>query len=95
MHWNFTKLTIDLSDFYLYSRIFLDTLATCIYLSFRVSGNKKAGLLGQRIKFFIDGRKMETYKNEIDRQFFNGLEEKLHWVNDFRKSRDELGTLLF
>ena len=87
---NFAKLTIDISDFYLYNRIFLDTLAACVALSFKDSKSKNAWLLGYKLNFYLDPNKIEIYKKEIDEDFFNGLQKQLIWVNDFRKTRDDL-----
>lgn len=84
------KLILDLSDFYVYTRIFLDTLTVCIKRSFKSTGNKNWGIIEHSISCLLNGNKMQTYKNRIDFGFFDGLEKKLAWIGDFRKSRDGL-----
>jgi hypothetical protein len=83
------KIQLDFSDFYTYTRIFLDTLTECIRLSFRSVGNKKYSLIRKSVKFFWL-EKMKTYKNEIDYHFFEGLEKEVSWIRNFKDSRDKL-----
>jgi len=85
----FAKIILDLSDFYIYTRRFLDTLTVCIKLSFRSADNKKWNEMKNSVKHLY-GKKMETYKAEIDSHFFEGLEQKVSWIRDFKDSRDKL-----
>jgi len=87
------KLMLDLSDFYIYTRVFLDTLAVCIRHSFKNAGNRNWKIIAKKdksINCFLNKNKMETYKKKVDFNFFEGLEKKLTWIGDFRKSRDGL-----
>ena len=84
------KLMLDLSDFYIYTRIFLDTLTVCIRLSFKNAGNKNWNIIERSVNCLLNENKMQTYKSKIDLGFFEGLEKKLAWISDFRKSRDGL-----
>jgi hypothetical protein len=86
----FPKLMLDLSDFYIYSRIFLDTLTVCIERSFKSAGKENWKFKRHSINCLLNEDEMQKYKNEIDLDFFEGLEKKLTWIRDFRKSRDGL-----
>jgi hypothetical protein len=86
---NLTKLMIDLSDFYLYTRRFLDTLTMVIKFHFKTIGKTKYQMK-DRIRDLLNKTKLEKYKQEIDYNFFNGLEKKIVWVKDFRDCRDGL-----
>ena len=85
----FAKITLDLSDFYIYTRRFLDTLTVCIKRTLRSAGNKKWNRMKKSVKYLL-GKKMQTYKKEIDSDFFEGLEKKVSWIRDFKDVRDEL-----
>jgi len=84
------KIRLDLSDFYAYTRVFLDTLTMCIKLSFKSVGNKKWNAIKNSIKCLLNEKKLQTYKKEIDFDFFEGLEEKVSWIRDFKNYRDGL-----
>jgi hypothetical protein len=84
------KLMLDLSDFYIYTRIFLDTLTVCIRLSFRNAGYQNWNIIERSINFLLNENKMQICKSKIDLQFFEGLEKKLAWISDFKESRDGL-----
>jgi len=86
----FGKIMLDLSDFYIYTRSFLDTLTMCIKLSFKRAGNRKWKSMKNSMKGLLNARKMEVCKKEIDFSFFEGLEERISWILDFKKSRDGL-----
>jgi hypothetical protein len=80
------KLLLDLSDFYIYTRIFLDTLTVCIKRSFKSANKKNWEIIEHSINCFLNEAKIKRYKEKIDTTFFEGLEQKLYWVHDFRKS---------
>jgi hypothetical protein len=84
------KMMLDLSDFYVYTRRFLDTLTVCIGLSLRCAGNKKWEMTPHTVHSLLKEKKMQAYKREIDFRFFEGLEKKLTWIRDFKDSRDGL-----
>lgn len=84
------KIMLDLSDFYVYTRIFLDTLTVCIKRSFKRAGNKNWNVMEHSINSLLNVNKMQTYTRKIDFHFFNGLEKKLFWIPDFKKFRDGL-----
>lgn len=84
------KLMLDLSDFYIYTRIFLDALAVCIKRSFKSAGYKDWGIMQHNINSLLNEKKMQTYKSKLDSHFFAGLEKKLSWITNFRDSRDGL-----
>jgi len=84
------KIRLDILDFYTYTRIFLDTLTVSIKLSFKCVGNKKWNLMKNSVKCLLNEKKLRTYKKEIDSDFFEGLEEKVSWIRDFKNHRDGL-----
>jgi len=84
------KIRLDLTDFYTYTRIFLDTLTVSIKLSFKSVGNKKWNLMENSVKCLLNEKKLRTYKKEIDSDFFEGLEEKVTWIRGFKNYRDGL-----
>jgi len=84
------KVRLDLFDFYTYTRIFLDTLTVCIKLSFKRAGNKKWNAMKNSVKCILNEKKLQTYKKEIDFDFFEGLEEKVSWIRDFKNYRNGL-----
>jgi hypothetical protein len=84
------KITLDLSDFYIHTRIFLDTINTCIKHSFRSTGNKNWNVMTNSISGLLNEKKMQTYEKQIDSQFFEGLKSKISWIYEFRDSRDRL-----
>lgn len=84
------KIRLDILDFYTYTRIFLDTLTVSIKLSFKSVGNKKWNLMENSVKCLLNEKKLRTYKKEIDADFFEGLEEKVSWIRDFKNYRDGL-----
>jgi gas vesicle protein len=87
---NIEKLRLDLLDYYIYTRMFLDSLTVSIKLSFLYSGNKNAANMKNSIKCLLNKQLMESYKQKISPEFFSCLEEKIKWIPDFRNSRDGL-----
>ena len=85
-----SKIQLDLSDFYIHTRIFLDTLNVCIKYSFKSAGNKEWNIMTNSITGLLNERKIRTYKKEIDSQFFGGLENKISWIRYLKDSRDNL-----
>jgi hypothetical protein len=86
----FNEVDLDLSDFYIHTRIFLDTLNTCIKYSFKSAGNLKWKTMKNSIKGLLSKKTMEKYKREIDSNFFRGLEDKVSWILELKSSRDRL-----
>jgi hypothetical protein len=84
------KLMLDLSDFFIYTRIFLDTLTVCIKRSFKSAGRKNWDIMEHSMNCLLNEHKMQRYKDEIYFSFFTGLEKKLTWIGDFRESRNGL-----
>lgn len=84
------KLMLDLSDFYIYTRIFLDALTVCIKRSFKSAGYKDWVVMEHSINSLLNENKMQTYKSKIDSRFFAGLEKELSWIPYFKNSRDGL-----
>jgi hypothetical protein len=83
-------IRLDLSDFYIYTRMYLDTLTISIKHSFKSAGNKNWQLMENSVKCLLNKEKLSLYKKEIDYDFFEGLEKKVAWIPDFKDSRDTL-----
>jgi hypothetical protein len=87
---NLQKIDLDISDFYIYTRQFLDALTVGIKLTLIRAGNKEAQRIEHSLSCLLNSNKMCIYKNTIDQQFFSGLEEHLIWASTLRDSRDGL-----
>jgi len=85
-----SKISLDFSDFYIHTRIFLDILNMCIKISFKNAGNRNWEVMKDSISGLLNERKMQTYKRQIDPKFFEGLEKGISWVCYLRDSRDRL-----
>jgi len=84
------KLMLDLSDFYIYTRMFLDALTVGIRLSFINAGNKNACIMEHSVKCLLNEKNMKTYKEKIGQNFFDNLEKHLSWIRNLRESRNGL-----
>ena len=62
---NHVKLVLDLSDFYLYTRMFLDALTVGIQRSL-VNVGKNEFVIGDSMSCLLNENKMKTYKEKID-----------------------------
>jgi hypothetical protein len=87
---NHVKLNLDLFDFFIYTRLFLDALTIGIKLSFITAGNKNACIMEHTMSCLLNNNKLQTYKNKIDLHFFSGLEKHLSWIATLKDSRDGL-----
>ena len=87
---NHVKLDLDLFDFYIYTRQFLDAITIGIKLSFISAGNKNAGIMKHTASCLLNKNKFQMYKSNIDSQFFTGLEKHLKWIVKLKDSRDDL-----
>ena len=86
---NHMKLRVDLTDFFIHTRLFLDALTVGVKLSFLKAGNKNANNMEHSLSCLLNS-KLLTYKSKIDMQFFTGLERHLNWISTLRDSRDGL-----
>ncbi len=91
---SFVKLRLDIKDFFIHTRIFLDILSRIIKLAF--------GTRGEQLPKSMSRLLNEKYKRalEIDKIFFEKFKMKMIWYNDFvDNGRDrivhELGQLVF
>jgi len=85
-----SQISLDFSDFYIHTKIFLDILTMCIRMSFKNAGNRNWKVIGDNISELLNERKMQTYKRQIDLRFFEGLEKEISWVYYLRESRNKL-----
>ncbi len=81
---NHIKLTVDIKSFFIFTRIFLDTLAQVVRISF----GRKGKQLSPRITELVEDKKHVL--SELDSDFTNELTKKMSWMNDFVKKRVEL-----
>lgn len=85
---NSMKLSIDVQDFYFYTRRFLDSLNLVLKHFFINMGNPYK--MTDHSSDLLNKEKMDGYKKEIDNNFFEGLEKHTFLIADIRKPRDGL-----
>lgn len=85
---NMERLMLDLSDFYIYSRRFLDTLTMAIKYHLVNIGRKIE--MTNSMSELLKKEKLKQYKKKIDYAFFDGLEKNISWVSNFKDYRDGL-----
>jgi len=78
----FKLLTLDIKSFFIYTRIFLDTLARIVRLCFGKEGDQ----LPTDMRELVKHRKLE----EFDSDFAKGLKDKTSWMTSFRNRRVEI-----
>lgn len=88
--WTMHMILLDISDFHIYTRIFLDTIAGSIRHSFRSAGNENWKTLESNIRVLTNEKKLEACKKRISSDFFEGVKEKVRWISGFTKSRNLL-----
>ena len=42
------------------------------------------------VGYLLKSKQLQKYKDKINLEFFEGLEKKITWINDFKESRDRL-----
>jgi hypothetical protein len=87
---NVERLRLDLSDFFIYTRMFLDALTVSVKLSLQYVGIKNACLMKNSVRCLLNVKMMKNYKEKISLEFFEDLEKRVRWVADFRNKRDGL-----
>ncbi|TET19962.1 hypothetical protein E3J74_04570 [Candidatus Bathyarchaeota archaeon] len=78
----FRLLTLDIKSFFIFTRIFLDTLARIVRLHF----SEKGGQLPWDMKKLVRSEKLK----ELDSDFAEGLKEKMLWIDSFVDHRVEI-----
>ena len=79
---NAALLRLDIKTFFIFTRIFLDTLARIIRLFY----DKKGEQLPTSMTDILKSKKAM----ELDSNFFKDLIEKMSWYDDFVKTRDDI-----
>lgn len=79
---NFILISVDIKSFFIFTRIFLDTLAKIIGQCY--SG--KSGALPWRMRELVKSKTLR----KIDSDFAKGLEDRMRWVDDFVETRVEI-----
>lgn len=79
---NFNLLHLDIKSFFIFTRIYLDNIARLIRYLYGKPGYQLPSSMSH----------LPTHKRSIllDKDFFNGLEEKMKWFDDFFSQRDEI-----
>jgi len=77
----FIKLRLDIKDFFIHTRMFLDIIARIVKVSY--------GKKGMQLNDSMSGLLKNEKSIEINKSFFKELREKMNWYNDFvREGRD-------
>jgi len=84
------KIRLDLLDFYIHTRIFLDTLTECTRLSFKRAGNRNWHLMSKSVRCLLNEDKLQNYGSDIDAKFFESLRGKISWIRSLKDYRDGL-----
>jgi hypothetical protein len=79
---NSTLIRLDIKSFFVFTRVFLDTLAQMIKQCY----GKKGDQLPSHMRKLIEN---ETFQN-LDSVFAEGLKARMQWMDDFVKTRDEI-----
>lgn len=87
----FVKLRLDIKDFFIHTRMFLDILCRIIKICYCKNG--------QQLPLSMTDLLKNKKSLEIDKSFFEELRKKMSWYNNFVKSRNRivhyLGQLVF
>lgn len=78
----FKLLTLDIKSFFIFTRIFLDTLARIVRLCF----HEKGWQLPPNMKDLVGHEKLE----ELDSDFAEGLKNRMLWMTSFVERRVEI-----
>lgn len=79
---NLTLIRLDIKSFFIFTRIFLDALAHIIKQCYR----KKGDQMPYRMRKLVEN---DAFRN-LDSDFAKGLKDRMQWMDDFVKTRDEI-----
>ena len=79
---NLVEIRLDVKSFFVFTRIFLDTLARIIRISYGKIGHQLPSSMSDLVKH----KKFEN----LDSDFSKGLKDKISWMDDFRETRVEI-----
>lgn len=82
---NFTAMRLDIKDFFIHTRIFLDALAGMIQFSYHNTGRMPPNSMNKLL-----ARIPESYSDN----FFVGLKEEMKWFSELKKRRDDIVHVL-
>jgi hypothetical protein len=83
---NLLLLQLDIKSFFIFTKIFLDTLARIIRLRYGEKGKQ----LSYRMSRLVKNPKQECLWKKLDYDFYKGLKDRMCWMDDFEKTRDEI-----
>lgn len=76
---HFSRLNLDIKDFFIHTRIFLDTICRIIKISY--------GKKGEMLPLSMSDLLKNKASLDIDNAFFQGLRQKMTWFDEFRSHR--------
>lgn len=79
---NLVEIRLDVKSFFVFTRIFLDTLARIIRVYYGKTGHQLPSDMSDLVKH----KKLES----LDSGFSKDLREKMSWMDDFRETRVEI-----
>jgi hypothetical protein len=79
---NWILITLDIKSFFIFTRIFLDTLAWIIKQYY----DKKGYHLPCRMRKLVKSEKLR----KLDSDFAKGLKDRMQWIDDFVETRVEI-----
>lgn len=79
---NLVEIRLDVKSFFVFTRIFLDTLARIIRIYYGKAGYQLPSDMSDLVKH----KKLES----LDSGFSKGLKDKMSWMDNFRETRVEI-----
>jgi hypothetical protein len=79
---NWILITLDIKSFFIFTRIFLDTLARITKQCYGKEGDQ----LSWRMRELVNGKALR----KLDFDFAEGLKDKMRWMDDFVETRVEI-----
>ena len=81
-----SRARLDVKSFFLFTRIFLDTLARIVKLCY----GRKGGKLSDRIVPMLKDEECVKVWKKLDYNFYKGLKNRMVWIDNFVKTRVEI-----
>jgi hypothetical protein len=82
---NWELFRLDIKSFFVFTKIFLDTLARIIICVYGEKGVQLPPNMTDLLK-----KKALNLENELDAEFFANLRNKMIWYKDFNEKRDDI-----
>lgn len=85
-HNNIRLLRLDIKSFFIFTKIFLDTLARIIKLCYGEKGKQ----LSYKMSHLLKNERQERAWEKLDYPFYKGLKDRMLWMDSFVKRRVEI-----